>query len=313
MTESQDGLSIGELARRTEVPAATLRSWEDRYGFPRPHRLAGGHRRYDHGDIGLIEAVVRLRAGGMSLHAAIGHATSAAGQPEPSVFAGLRRRHAGLVPQVLRKVTLLALTRAIEDECCARAERPVLFAAFQQQRFFLQSQPRWDELARTARAVIVFADFSEPAGAGGPPPGSAAPIQVPLAADAPARREWILVCDSPDYPACVSRLGIPRAAAGRRREPSFRGDMERRPAGRQGCRRHLRAAGALRAPRPGSPARCPAVRTARTRLRRPAPGDGAAHPDDQLPGESRIPDLLQGLTSAPRRRRLRGLEGAGRR
>jgi DNA-binding transcriptional regulator YiaG len=30
VTESQNGLSIGELARRTEVPAATLRSWEDR-------------------------------------------------------------------------------------------------------------------------------------------------------------------------------------------------------------------------------------------------------------------------------------------
>jgi DICT domain-containing protein len=222
VTEPHDGLSIGELARRTDVPAATLRSWEDRYGFPRPHRLAGGHRRYDQGDIGLIEAVVRLRAAGMSLHAAITQATSATGQPEPSVFAGLRRRHPGLIPQVLRKATLLALTRAIEDECCARAERPVLFAAFQQQRFFLQSQPRWNELARTARAVIVFADFGEPAGAGGPPPESAAPIKVPLAADAPARREWTLVCDSPDYPACVTGWefpGQPRAAdAGRRFE-----------------------------------------------------------------------------------------------
>ena len=40
MTEPQDGLSIGELAGAgTEVPAATLRSWEDRYAFPRPHRL----------------------------------------------------------------------------------------------------------------------------------------------------------------------------------------------------------------------------------------------------------------------------------
>jgi DICT domain-containing protein len=219
VTEPPDGLSIGELARRTDVPAATLRSWEDRYGFPRPHRLAGGHRRYDRGDIRLIEAVVRLRASGMSLHAAIGQATSAA-QPEASVFAGLRRRHPGLIPQVMRKVTLMALTRAIEDECCARAERPVLFAAFQRQRFFLQSQRRWDEIARTARAVIVFADFGEPAGAGGPPLGSAVPIRVPLMSDAPARREWVLVCDSRDYPACVAGWefpGQPRAADASRR------------------------------------------------------------------------------------------------
>ena len=139
---------------------------------------------------------------------------------EPSVFAGLRRRHPGLVPQVVRKVTLMALTRAIEDECCARAERPVLFAAFQQQRFFDQSQRRWDELARTARAVIVFADFDEPAGTGAPLPGSAAPIRVPLMADAPARREWALVCDSPDYPACVTGWEFPgqsRAADASRR------------------------------------------------------------------------------------------------
>ena len=219
MTEPQDGLSIGELARRTEMPAATLRSWEDRYGFPRPHRLAGGHRRYDQADIGLIEAVVRLRAAGMSLQAAIAQATSAAGQPEPSVFAGLRRRHPALIPQILRKATLLALTRAIEDECCARAERPVLFAAFQQQRFFLQSQRRWNELARTARVVAVFADFGEPAAANRPSRGPA-PVRVALPADAPARREWTLVCDSRDYPACVTGWefpGQPQAADASRR------------------------------------------------------------------------------------------------
>lgn len=33
MTEPPDGLSIGDLARHTDVPVATLRSWEDRYGF----------------------------------------------------------------------------------------------------------------------------------------------------------------------------------------------------------------------------------------------------------------------------------------
>jgi MerR family transcriptional regulator, light-induced transcriptional regulator len=218
--ELPDGLSIGELARRTQVPAPTLRSWEDRYGFPRPQRLAGGHRRYDHGDVALVEAVLRLRASGMSLHAAISQAASRPAEAESSVFAGLRRRHPALTPQVLRKVTLLALTRAIEDECCARAERPVLFASFQRQRFFRQSQERWNELARTARVVVVFADFSGRAGAGGPPPGEPAPIRVPLPEDAPARREWILVCESPDYPACVTGWEFPG-----QREPA---DADRR-------------------------------------------------------------------------------------
>ena len=222
MTEPQDGLSIGELARRTQVPAATLRSWEDRYGFPRPHRLAGGHRRYDDGDVALIEAVTRLRAAGMSLPTAIGHATSRTAAAEPSIFAGLRRRYPALIPQVLRKVTLLALTRAVEDECCARAERPVLFASFQRQRFFRQSQERWNELARTAPAVVVFADFAASAVAGDPPPAQGIPVRVPLPADAPARREWALVCESADYPACVTGWELPgqpkTADAGRRFE-----------------------------------------------------------------------------------------------
>ena len=133
MGEPQDGLSIGELANRTDVRAATLRSWEGRYGFPVPRRLTGGHRRYEMGDIALIQDVLRLRASGMSLAAAISQVTTLPTQAEPSVFA-LRRRHPSLAPQVLRKATLLALTRAIEDECCARAEYAVLFASFQSER-----------------------------------------------------------------------------------------------------------------------------------------------------------------------------------
>src|SRR3712207_4853305 len=44
-------LTISDLAERTGVPPATLRSWESRYGFPRPIRLAGGHRRYAQRDV----------------------------------------------------------------------------------------------------------------------------------------------------------------------------------------------------------------------------------------------------------------------
>lgn len=205
MTEPPDGLSIGELARRTDVPVPTLRSWESRYGFPRPHRAAGGHRRYSRSDIDLVEAVMRLRSAGISLPTAISQATSAAARAEPSVFAGLRRRYPELIPQVLRKSTLLALTRAVEDECCARAEQPVLFASFQRESYFRRSEIRWQELARTSGLVVVFADFGGP----DPRPRTGTPIRVPLAADAPARREWTLVCDSLSYPACVSGWEFP--------------------------------------------------------------------------------------------------------
>jgi DNA-binding transcriptional MerR regulator len=230
----EEGLSIGELARRTGVPAATLRSWEDRYGFPRPQRMAGGHRRYAESDSGRIEEILRLRASGLGLQAAIGQAAAArAAEGDPSVFAGLRRRHPGLVPLELRKTTLLAITRAIEDECSARAGQEALFAGFQRERYYRQSGERWRELARTARVVIVFADFGESSAPGessasgaAPAPGEpsapdawpapgepsasgAAPLTVRLPPDSPLRREWFLVCAAPDCPAFVSGWELP--------------------------------------------------------------------------------------------------------
>jgi len=39
-------LSIGALARATDVPVATLRTWERRYGYPVPERKPSGHRVY---------------------------------------------------------------------------------------------------------------------------------------------------------------------------------------------------------------------------------------------------------------------------
>ena len=122
----EDGLAIGELAEQTGVPAVMLRSWETRYGFPRPRRLEGGHRRYHLGDVALIREVLRQRTAGLSLEAAIGQATARGAEAESSVFA-LRRRQPDLLPQVVRKSTLLALTRAMEDEYCARAERSAGF------------------------------------------------------------------------------------------------------------------------------------------------------------------------------------------
>jgi methylmalonyl-CoA mutase cobalamin-binding subunit len=39
-------LSIGAVSRATGIPANTLRTWERRYGFPRPVRTDGGQRVY---------------------------------------------------------------------------------------------------------------------------------------------------------------------------------------------------------------------------------------------------------------------------
>ena len=204
-----DDLTVGELAARTGVRPPTLRTWETRYGFPRPRRGPGGHRRYRDRDVDLIEQVLRLRAAGVSLPVAIGQVTADAVELEPSVFAGLRRRHPDLPPQVLRKSNVLALTRAIEDECCARAGRPLLFGAFQHERYFRGSAARWRDLARTARLTVVFAGSDSQAGASAPALAPGSLVTLPLPAAAPLRREWTLVCESGQYPACLSGWELP--------------------------------------------------------------------------------------------------------
>ena len=48
-------MNIKAVARRTGVPAATLRKWEERYGVPAPSRSEGAQRRYGDRDLRQIE------------------------------------------------------------------------------------------------------------------------------------------------------------------------------------------------------------------------------------------------------------------
>ncbi|MET3961552.1 DICT domain-containing protein [Marmoricola sp. OAE513] len=197
-------LTIGDLAERTGLSPAVLRMWESRHGFPEPRRLASGHRRYTGVDVELVRQVVRRRDSGIRLEVAIGEAAGSKAPDSPSVFAELRRRHPALPVHRLRKSTLIALSWAIEDECCAQAEQPVLFAAFQRGDYFEPSAPRWAELARIARSAIVFADDWGPSA---DDPGG--PARASLEENAPMRREWAVVCDAPDAAAVLSAWELP--------------------------------------------------------------------------------------------------------
>ena len=198
MSDAAGGLTIREMAARTGVAQGTLRMWEARYGFPVPQRLPSGHRRYAEDQVELVRQVARDRDSGLTMKAAIERAVRSTAPPEESIFAGLRRRRPDLVPYTLPKRTLIGLSHAIEDECVARAERPVLFASFQRERFYRDAEPRWRELARTAEIAVVFADFAERR------EPRAAPIELPIDRSDPLGREWSLVCDAPEYAACLS-------------------------------------------------------------------------------------------------------------
>jgi DICT domain-containing protein len=172
--------------------------WESRYAFPVPQRLPSGHRRYSHDDVQRVRQVGRDREAGMSMPAAIERARQIASEPEPSIFAGVRRRRPDLQPYLLAKRTLIGLSHAIEDECAARAERPVLFASFQRERFYRDAESRWRELSRTSIAAVVFADFPE---ASVPNNG---PAELPIDRSDPLGREWSLICDAPGYAAFLA-------------------------------------------------------------------------------------------------------------
>jgi len=200
----QGTLSIGELASRTGLTPAVLRTWEVRHGFPVPERATSGHRWYRESDVDLVQRVVHRQRAGVRLQAAIREVTASGTAPTLSVFAMLRRDYPHLAPQRLGKPTLLGLSRAIEDEYLASAEQGVVCASFQQERFYYSSRARWSELARRSRWSLVFADFSdlrelEPE----------EPVRVPLSGAAPMRREWAVVTETSLLGVCLAGWETP--------------------------------------------------------------------------------------------------------
>lgn len=201
-------LTVSQLAERTGVPAGTLRMWEARYGFPGSTAvLPGGHRRYSECDADLVRAAIRHRVGGLSLRAAILRARANQREQPASIFAGLSEQRPELQPIVLTKSALLKLTRAIEDEQCARAACDVLIGSFQEARFYRQSERRWRELARTARLAIALADFERPRRR------RDAPHEVAVGREHPLSREWSVVVSSPHGSACLAAWEIPAPRA----------------------------------------------------------------------------------------------------
>jgi DNA-binding transcriptional MerR regulator len=197
---AEAGLTISAVAARTGLTAAALRAWEQRFGFPRPQRLAGGHRRYDESDVDRITRVIAERDAGRSLETAIAlvQAAPAPGaEADASVFAGLRRARPDLAVHVVHRSTLLALSRAIEDESLASGEHPHLVAAFQTRAAYQIAHDRWDDLIDTAASTIVFADFSRARRRG-------TAYEVPIRAGTPLRREWAVVSDAPTAAAVVA-------------------------------------------------------------------------------------------------------------
>ena len=210
--------SIKEVAEATGIAAGTIRMWEQRYGFPEPSRTDAGYRLYTEDDVETLRRVMAYRHRGLSVPAAIERARETGGAADhPSIYAAVAASDYGARPQVLRKSTLVALSRAIEHETLAQAASPVLFGAFQHEAFYREVEPRYRRISQFSDAAVAFADFD----AIRYPEGG--PIEVPIAPEHKLGNEWAVIVDAPGYAACLLAWEMPGST-----QPGDPGDLSRR-------------------------------------------------------------------------------------
>ncbi len=216
--DAVSGLSIKEVAEKTGLAAGTIRMWEQRYGFPEPGRTGAGYRVYADEDVEALRRAMAYRHRGLSVPAAIERAQETGGPSDhPSIYAAVAATDHGGRPQVLKKSTLVALSRAIEHETLAQAASPVLFGAFQHEEFYREVEPRYRRISQFSDAAVAFADFEEvrrPAGG---------PVEVPIAPEDKLGNEWAVIVDAPGYAACLLAWEMPGAT-----QPGDPGDASRR-------------------------------------------------------------------------------------
>jgi MerR family transcriptional regulator, light-induced transcriptional regulator len=213
------GLAIKDVAEATGIAAGTIRMWEQRYGFPEPDRTPSGYRRYSEEDVEALKKVAAYRSRGLSIPAAIERARETGTVLDrPSIYAAVTTSspHAAR-PQVLKKSTLIALSRAIEHETLAHAATPVLIGAFQHEHAYRAVAPRYERLCRQADAVAVFADFPRVRRE----PGH--PVELPIGEEDVLGNEWAVISDAPGFSACLLGWEQPGAI-----QPGSPRDSERR-------------------------------------------------------------------------------------
>ena len=141
----------------------------------------------------------------MSVPAALERARSQQRSAHASIFGAVP--HEGRSRR-LRKRTLVAMSRAIEDQAMASASRPIVMGSFQRARHYRGVEHRYRRLAQMADLTVVFADF----GSEQPRPDHGAPIPVHVREDATIGHEWAVVVDAPGFAACLSAWEPPVAS-----------------------------------------------------------------------------------------------------
>ncbi len=121
-----------------------------------------------------------------------------------SVLTELLGQHSHLRPHLYFKSSLTALSRAMEDLVLAGADRPLVIATFQEERFYRQEAHRYQRIAtHTDRAYVLSVMENKKAAA-------TDYTLIPISADDRLAQEWNLVVIGANSAACLicqERLG----------------------------------------------------------------------------------------------------------
>ncbi|MEI6446754.1 MAG: DICT sensory domain-containing protein [Actinomycetes bacterium] len=191
-------MTIKQVGEKTGLAPGTIRMWEHRYGFPDPARSESGYRHYGDDDVARIRSVIAYRDRGLTIPAAIERVLASDEPAEASIYAAVATAEGAPKAQVLRKSTLHALSRAMEHEALAQGAKPICFGAFQHEGFYRPVEHRYRQIARSADATVVFADFDEVRNS-----GQRRPVEIPIAPEDALGNEWVVIVDSPGYSACL--------------------------------------------------------------------------------------------------------------
>jgi MerR family transcriptional regulator, light-induced transcriptional regulator len=108
-------LRIGELSRRVDVPVASLRAWEARYGLLAPNRTKGGFRLYGPDDVARV----------LAMRANLERGLSAA----EAARLALSESRVGVTPLLAEAAAELDAALSIFDEASAQAVLDRLFGS----------------------------------------------------------------------------------------------------------------------------------------------------------------------------------------
>lgn len=119
-------MAIGALSRATGIPTETIRTWEMRYGFPRPLRKPSGHRLYPISLIPRLRRMAEVLAHGHRAGQVIGatdarleallHATTATARPPESATRLASPDLPGLL-EAVRHYDTTRLALALQTDC----------------------------------------------------------------------------------------------------------------------------------------------------------------------------------------------------